>query len=160
MASNRIPSDIFYIMVAQNIGASASPTQAKKYIDSAIEIIYKELAQNSECYVPNLGNFKKSMSLKSAQHREFYNIATGRKETRWVLPKYVVGFNAMDKIVKALNEGEENYPKKKTRRKYKPKEYQEIRNERRRKEVVPLHKLVDDDLAKIRYEGEIDGKEE
>ena len=80
----------------------------------------------------------------------------------FIEPKYVVGFHPMASILEALNNGEEKIPRYKYKKKYnyRPKEYQEIRNERRRKEVQPLNKIVDKLLADVRYEGENVGEED
>jgi hypothetical protein len=80
----------------------------------------------------------------------------------FIEPKYILGFNPRESIVDALNNGDEKIPRYKHKKKYnvKPKEYQEIRNERRRKEIVPLNKIVDNMLANVRYEGDNNGEKE
>jgi len=162
--SDRIPLDTFYILVAQKLGGTATPTMARRYGEAIQEVIYEQLAQNDECYWYGLGNFEKTVSSRSGKYQTLYNIGNHRLETIFVEPKYVLGFDPLRSLVEALNNGEEKYPKKKKKRKYKPREYQEIRNERRRKEIEPLNRLVDRLVADAKYsdieEEEIDDGEE
>ena len=158
----KIPLETFYIMVAQKLGGTASPTMARRYGEAIQEVIYEQLNTNDVCYWYGFGNFEKSISSYTGQYKEVQNFGTGRRETMFIEPKYILGFNPRESIVEALNNGEEKIPRYKYKKKYniRPKEYQEIRNERRRKEVQPLNKIVDKLLADVRYEGENDGKED
>lgn len=163
MAKNfKIPIDTFYIMVAQKLGGNASPTLARKYSEAIQDVIYEQLNTNDCCYWHGFGNFEKTVSTRSGQYKEVQNFATGRRETMWIEPKYILGFEPMEKIEPALNNGEEKLPRYKKKRKYnvKPKEYQEIRNDRRRNKVIPRSKWMDSLCADARYEGEDDGKED
>ena len=46
--SDRIPLDTFYILVAQKLGGTATPTMARRYGEAIQEVIYEQLAQNDE----------------------------------------------------------------------------------------------------------------
>lgn len=157
-----IPLNTFYIMVAQKLGGTASPTVARKYGEAIQEVIYEQLNMNDTCYWHGFGRFDKVISSRSGQYREVQNFGNGRRETMFIEPKYILGFEPRESMVVSLNNGDEKIPRYKRKKKYniKPKEYQEIRNERRRKEVIPLTKIVDDILANVRYEGEDNGEEE
>lgn len=164
MANNnfKIPLETFYIMVAQKLGGTASPTMARRYGEAIQEVIYEQLNTNDVCYWHGFGNFEKSISLYTGKYKDVYNFQLGRFENRWIDTQYVLGFNPRESIVEALNNGEEKIPRYKYKKKYniRPKEYQEIRNERRRKEIVPLNKIVDNMLANVRYEGDNNGEKE
>ena len=155
-----IPLDTFYIMVAQKVGGNASPTLARKYGEAIQAVIYEQLNTNDTCYWHGFGNFEKSISSRSGTYREVQNFGTGRRENMFIEPKYILGFEPREAIVVSLNNGDEKIPRYKPKKKYniKPKEYQDIRNERRRKPVETLTKLVDKMLADVRYEGEDDGE--
>lgn len=146
----KIRMDTMYILTSHKV-TQGTPERAREYIDAFRDVLYEQLAQNGEFYWHGMGNFEKAVSSKSGQYLEVQNFGTGRRETMWIEPKYVVGFKVMDKIEKALNDGEEEYPKRKSKRKYKAKEYQEIRNERRRKEVLTPQKEIDNLMANARY---------
>lgn len=152
MPNYRIPLDTFYILVAHKLGGTATPTMARRYAEAIQEVIYEQLVQNDECYWYGLGNFTKTISARSGVYKDMYNIDTGRMETRYIEPKYVLGFDPLRSIAEALNNGEEKYPKKKKKRKYTPREYQVIRNARKRKPVESLNALVDRLVTEARYE--------
>ena len=148
----RIPLDTFYIMIAQKVGNTATPTMARRYVEALQELLYEQLNENETFYLHGIGNFEKVIARNTGQYREVANFAQDcRRETRFIEPRFAVRFTIMDKILTALNEGDEKYPRCVRKRKYKPKEYQEIRNEGRRKEVEPLHKAIDRIVADARH---------
>lgn len=150
--ADRIPLDTFYIMVAQKVTGNATPTQARKYGEAIQAVIYEQLAKNDECYWYGFGNFKKSVSSKSGQYLEVQNFANDRRETMFIEPKYVVGFQPVNSVLEALNDGEEKIPRKTYKRKYKSKnDYQAEYNKKRRKKVETLDKKIDGILANARY---------
>ncbi len=147
----QIPLDTFYIMVAQKVPCG-TPTQARRYGEAIQEVIYEQLAQNDECYWYGFGNFMKSISSRSGQYREVQNFGTGRRENMFIEPKYILGFDPAQNVIKSLNDGEEKLPRKKHKRKYKSKnDYQAEYNKQRRKEVESTDKWVDGLLANARY---------
>ena len=149
-----VPMETFYIMVAQKMGSQYSPTLARKYGEAIQEVIYEQLEKNDSCYWYGFGLFEKVVSSYTGKHKEIYNYMTNRRETKWIEPKYVMKFKPRKTMLLGLNEGEEKLPRYKKKRKYniKPREYEDIRNERRRKVVQPLTKIVDGLLADARYE--------
>ena len=148
----QIPLDTFYIMVAQKMAGNATPTQARKYGEAIQEVIYEQLAQNDECYWYGFGNFMKSISSFTGKYKEVQNFGTGRRENMFIEPKYILGFDPAQNVIKSLNDGEEKLPRKKHKRKYKSKnDYQAEYNKQRRKEVESTDKWVDGLLANARY---------
>lgn len=153
----KIRMDTLFILTAHKV-TQGSPERAREYLDAFRDVIYEQLNQNGECYWHGMGNFKKAISTRSGQYSEIMNFAEGRRETKWIEPKYNVGFKVESRFLQGLNDGEEKYPKRKYKRKYKPKEYEAIRNERRRKPVESLDNWMDSLMANVRY-ANVDNKE-
>lgn len=158
----QLPLDTFYIMVAQKMGGTASPTLARKYGEAIQEVIYEQLLTNDCCYWHGFGNFEKIISSKSGKYIKGRDFQNDMPKTHWVDPKYIVKFSIKNRIQKGLNEGAEKLPRYKRKRIYKitPREYEHMRNARRRKEIKPIKSVVDDMIASINCEGEKYGKKE
>lgn len=143
MGKKRISLDTFYILVGNKVGRTCNPTLARKYGEAIQEVIYEQLALNNECYWYGFGNFIKTISNRSGRYitgYDYENMKYGKEY--YVDPKYVVGYATTTRILEALNNEEEKFPKFEKKRKYKPRQYKEIRNERRRKEIPSIESLA------------------
>lgn len=143
MGKTRIPLDTFYILVAQKIGRNCKPETARKYGEAIQEVIYEQLALNNECYWYGFGNFTKTISKSSGRYIIGYDYKTKQYgRTYYVEPKYILNFNPLKRVMDALNQEQEKYPKFIKKRKYSPRNYRKVRNERRRKEIPSVESLA------------------
>ena len=150
--ADRIPLETFYIMVAQKLGGNATPTLARRYGEAIQEVIYEQLVQNDSCYWYGFGNFEKSISSRSGQYLEVQNFATGRRETMFIEPKYILGFDPASNVIQAMNNGEEKLPRKKYKKKYNRKyQAQEVYYEKKRKKPESIDKWIDGLVSSARY---------
>lgn len=150
--ADRIPLETFYIMVAQKLGGNATPTLARRYGEAIQEVIYEQLVQNDSCYWYGFGNFERNISSKSGQYLEVQNFASGRRETMFIEPKYVMKFDPAKNVIEALNDGEEKLPRKKYKKKYTRKyEAQEVYYEKNRKKPESMDKWLDGLMSNARY---------
>ena len=149
---DRIPLDTFYIMVAQKLGGSSTPTMARRYGEAIQEVIYEQLVQNDSCYWYGFGNFEKSISSQSGMYKDLYNISTGRMEHKYCEPKYVVKFDIANNVIDAMNSGEEKLPRKKYKKKYNRKyQAQEVYYEKKRKKPESMESWIGGLVAEARY---------
>lgn len=146
----KIKMDTLFILISHKV-SQGTPERAREYFEAFRDVLYEQLAQNDTCYCYGLGEFKKAINPHTGKRRDVYNFGEERFENRFVEPKYSVGFKIESRFLQGLNEGEETYPKKKSKRKYKPKEYQEIRNDRRRKKPQSLESWLDDLVNNVQY---------
>ena len=159
----KIKMDTLFILISHKV-PQGTPERAREYFEAFRDVLYEQLDKNGTCYCHGLGEFKKSVNSHTGKYRKVMDFGEGRQKVQFIESRYSVGFKVYSRFLQGLNDGEEKYPKLKTKRKYKPKEYQEIRNERRRKEPESLDSWMDGLVADARYahkdkKGKKDGEE-
>lgn len=133
---NYVPVDIFYNMVAQKVGAGASPTMARKYCEALQSVTYSLLQENNFCNWYGFGTFSKVFNKATGKHKKMYNLATSRTEVVFIPPSYKIVFKPVGVIKDAINGEEVDFKKIKTGRK------RIYKNDKERLEIKKKEKII------------------
>ena len=146
MAKNRLGLNDFLILWAQQVGGTATPKVARKYLDGLHKLLLQELKMNEgEMWIYNVGKFY--LREKGGYDRLMGDPLNGGTTRRYVNLSYDVEFEPAKQLLREINEGGfvMGKPKASPRKKYNTDvERREAHNAPRRKPPKTIEALACD----------------
>ena len=146
MAKNRLGLNHFLILWAQQVGGTATPKVARKYLDGLHKLLLQELKMNEgEMWIYNVGKFY--LREKGGYDRLMGDPLNGGTTRRYVNLSYDVEFEPARQLLREINEGGfvMEKPKASPRKKYSSDgERREAHNAPRRKPPKTIEALASD----------------